>query len=266
MACIEFAEVKARLGGSEILYGVSGAVKPGAWLAVVGPNGAGKSTLLRTLCGLTPHTGTVRLDGANARALTRRQRARLLAYAPQVPVLPPGMAVADYALLGRLPHMGYLGRESAADVEIIAETLERLDLDPLAQRPLSSLSGGEQQRVVLARALAQRAPVLVLDEPTSSLDLGHQQQLLELIDTLRRNDELTVVTTLHDLTLAGQYADELLVLSRGRVAASGAPPAVLTAELIAEYYGAHVAVDRDELGHAVVRLVRPSQPQQSAPA
>lgn len=134
--------------------------------------------------------------------------------------------------------------------------LERLDLGSFAARRVGELSGGERQRVVLARALAQEAPVLLLDEPTTALDLGHQQQVLELVDRLRRADGLTVVTTLHDLTLAGQYADTLLLLAAGRAAASGEPGQVLTEALVGTHFGAHVKIEPGPDGRPVVHLVR----------
>src|SRR5262249_32961539 len=156
--------------------------------------------------GLLPYAGDIVIEAEPVRSLRARQRARLVAYAPQSPVLPPDMTVFDYTLLGRSPYIPHLGRESRHDRDIAGEVLERLDLRGLAGRPVGHLSGGERQRVVLARALAQQTPVLLLDEPTTALDLGHQQQVMELVDRLRLADGLTVVTTLHDLSLAGQYA------------------------------------------------------------
>ena len=145
----------------------------------------------------------------------RRDRARCLAYAPQTPVLPDGVTTRDYVTLGRTPHRPLLAAPRGVDRQVVADVMDRLGLGPLAERPLATLSGGEQQRAVLARALAQQPRVLLLDEPTASLDLGHAQQVLDLVDRLRRQDGLTVLSTLHDLTLAGQYADRLALLSRG---------------------------------------------------
>jgi iron complex transport system ATP-binding protein len=167
------------------------------------------------------------------------------------------MTVFDYALLGRTPYIPYLGRESRHDREVTASVLDRLDLSPFTSRKLGHLSGGERQRVVLARALVQQAPVLLLDEPTTALDLGHQQQVLELVDRLRLADGLTVVTTLHDLSLAGQYADSMTLLSGGRVAASGSPAEVLTGELIGEHFDARVRVATGPGGRPEVHLERP---------
>jgi iron complex transport system ATP-binding protein len=245
------------LGGRPVLKGVSLEVAAGSWTAVIGPNGAGKSTLLRAVLGLLPRAGEIAVAGADLAALKPRQRARLVAYAPQSPNLPVGMTVFDYTLLGRSPYIPHLGRESARDRAIAAEVLDRLDLTGLADRPLDHLSGGERQRVVLARALAQQTSVLLLDEPTTALDIGHQQQVMELIDQLRLSDGLTVVTTIHDLTLAGQYADDLVLLSGGRVAAAGPPAMVLTRAAIQEHFDARVHVLPGPDGRPLLSLERP---------
>ncbi|MBB2911999.1 iron complex transport system ATP-binding protein [Streptosporangium becharense] len=240
-----------------VLSDVGFDVRAGGWLAVVGANGAGKSTLLRAVAGVLPHAGEVLVDGAQVRRLSPRRRARLIAYAPQSPALPADMTVFDYALLGRTPYIPYFSREDRRDREVTASVLERLDLTELAARRLGHLSGGERQRVVLARALAQQAPVLLLDEPTTALDLGHQQQVMELVDRLRLADGLTVVTTLHDLSLAGQYADAMVLVSGGRIAAAGAPAEVLTGELIGEHFDARVRVSTGPGGRPEVHLERP---------
>jgi iron complex transport system ATP-binding protein len=203
--------------------------------------------VLRALCGLLPFDGVARVDRRDVRTFGRRELARLMAFVPQNPATPSELTVAEYVLLGRTPHLGYLGVDGRRDRKAVAHALERLDLLPFAERGLGSLSGGELQRAVLARALAQEAPILLLDEPTTSLDLGRQQQALELIDSLRR-DGLTVVSTMHDLTLAGQYADRLLLLDRGTVVAEGSPTEVLSAANLAAYYGASVRIVSDEAG------------------
>ncbi|MCK2220521.1 ABC transporter ATP-binding protein [Actinomadura sp. ATCC 31491] len=253
---IETRGLSVRLGERDVVRDVGLRVRQGEWLAVIGPNGAGKSTLLKAVMGLVAHRGEVVLDGRPADGLKARARARLVAYAPQTPALPPDMSVFDYALLGRTPYIPYLGRESAHDREVTGSVLTRLDLADLAARRVGELSGGERQRAVLARALAQQAPVLLLDEPTTALDLGHQQQVLELVDRLRRADGLTVVTTLHDLTVAGLYADTLLLLAGGRAAATGKPAQVLTEELVGRHFDAHVKIEPGPDGRPVVHLVR----------
>ncbi|MBT2210040.1 MULTISPECIES: ABC transporter ATP-binding protein [Actinomadura] len=245
------------LGGRPVLRKVSLDVPAGSWTAIIGPNGAGKSTLLRAVLGLLPSDGEISVAGADLGRLKPRQRAKVVAYAPQNPNLPVGMSVFDYTLLGRSPYIPHLGRESARDRAVAAEVLDRLDLAGLAGRPMNQLSGGERQRVVLARALAQQTSVLLLDEPTTALDIGHQQQVMELVDQLRLSDELTVVTTIHDLTLAGQYADDLVLLSGGRVAAAGPPAEVLTREAIEEHFDARVRVLPGPDGRPLLSLERP---------
>jgi iron complex transport system ATP-binding protein len=244
--------VSVALGGRRVVDDVTETVASGEWVTLIGPNGAGKSTLLRAVAGLVPFDGAIELDGDAVTALGRREIARRLAFVPQSPLLPPEMRVREYVLLGRTPHMGAFAYEGRRDVEAAGRSLARLDLLELAERPLRTLSGGEQQRAVLARALAQEAPVLLLDEPTMALDIGRQQQVLELVAGLREQSELTVLSAMHELTLAAQYADRLLLLSGGRLAAAGLPHEIVTEALIAEHYGAAVRV----IGDAVVPVRR----------
>jgi iron complex transport system ATP-binding protein len=248
--------VGVELDGRPILRGVDLAVPAGSWLTVIGPNGAGKSTLLRAVGGAVPFTGLIEVAGVTLHSLPRRQRARLLATVPQNPVVPPGMTVLDYLLLGRTPYLPPLGRESSADLAVVGRVLERLDLTGFAGRRLESLSGGERQRAFLARALAQGAALLLLDEPTTALDIGHQQEVLELVDQLRRDTGLTVLATMHDLSIAGEYAEQMLLLAQGRVAAAGSPRQVLTEELLARHYRARVTVLEGAQGPLVVPVRR----------
>jgi iron complex transport system ATP-binding protein len=260
---LEVDDLSVAFGGAVVLQGVSARVGRGGWLGLVGPNGAGKTTLLRAVLGLVPYGGEVRIDGRRPRG-DRRATARLAAYVPQRPVLPPAMTVVDYVLLGRSPHRGLLGAETAADRDAAASALERLDLARLATRPLGAVSGGEAQRAVLARALAQQAPVLVMDEPTASLDLGHAQAVLELADQLRRERDLVVLSALHDLTLAGQYADQLLLLAGGQPVASGSPRDVVTEANLTKVFGASVRVAADPAGGVTVLPVRVPPPPRNA--
>ncbi len=234
----------------------SGAVDAGEWVGVIGPNGAGKSSLLRSIAGLVDHRGTVSVDGVSLAEMGDRERARHVAYVPQDPLIPNDMTAGDYVMLGRTPHIGYFSSPSTNDHRVVADVCERLRLDEFADRLLGALSGGERQRVVLARALAQQAPVLLLDEPTSALDIGHQQQALELVAELRRTEQLTVVSALHDLTLAGTYTDRLVMLHEGVVVASGAPADVLTADRLGEVYHVCVTVDIDPDDGAVIVVPR----------
>ena len=242
MTAVVAAGVSVVLGRTEAVRDVSFTVGRGEWVALIGANGAGKTTLLRAIAGLVPFSGEITVDGIRVGHARRRDIARTLALVPQIPHTPPGMTVAEYVLLGRTPHIGYFATETRADRTAAERALRQLALARFAVRPLGSLSGGELQRVVLARALAQEAPVLLLDEPTSALDLGRQQEALELVETLRREVELTVLCAMHDLTLAGQYADRLALLDLGSLVATGSPGELLTEEMISSYYGADVEV------------------------
>jgi iron complex transport system ATP-binding protein len=248
---IELRGLRIRFDRTEAVHDLTLDVAADEWVMLIGPNGAGKTSVLRALCGLLSFDGDAWVDGRDVRALSRRELARMIAFVPQNPETPPELTVGEYVLLGRTPHLGYLATEGRRDRQAATRALERLDLLSFAERGLGSLSGGELQRAVLARALAQEAPVLLLDEPTTSLDLGRQQQVLELVDSLR-GDGLTVVSTMHDLTLAGQYADRLVLLDRGAVVAEGEPADVLSEANLAAYYGASVRVVSDGDGTFVL--------------
>jgi iron complex transport system ATP-binding protein len=265
VTAIELRGVSVDLDGRPVLHDLTLSVPSGARLGLIGPNGSGKTTLLRAVAGLVRHRGEIRIGGDAPAALTRRELARRIAVVPQNPVVPPGATVGDYVLMGRTPYIPLLGTEGRRDLNIVASVLDQLDLADLAGRRLDSLSGGERQRAVLARALAQQAPVLLLDEPTTGLDVGHQQQVLELVDELRAALDLTVLSAMHDLTLAGQFADELVLLDGGRVAAAGPARAVLTEGVISRHYHASVRVLEDPDGGVVVIPVRPTRPA-AAPA
>jgi iron complex transport system ATP-binding protein len=249
---ISFAELTVRYGETVALDGVSAAAADAEWIGIIGPNGAGKTTLLNALMRLVTFRGTVTICGQPASGLSRRELARLIAYVPQRPVLPPDMTVSDYVLLGRSAHIGYLRMETATDRRICAGILDQLDLAQMADRALRAMSGGELQRLVLARALAQHAPVLLLDEPTSALDLGRRMEALEIVDEIRRERGLTVLSAIHDLTLAGQFADRLILLANGRIAAAGSAESVLANRLLAAHFGAGVQVVTTETGDLAV--------------
>jgi iron complex transport system ATP-binding protein len=252
VTALEVRGVTVELGGARIVDGVDLVVEVGEWVTVIGPNGAGKSTLLRAVGGLLAASGAISLFGTPLGRLRRRERAQVVAMVPQTPVVPPGIAVLDYVMLGRTPYIPPLGRESRHDVDAVADVFERLDLRPFADRRMETLSGGERQRVFLARALAQQAPLLLLDEPTTALDIGHQQEVLELVDELRGDRGLTVLATMHDLSIAGEYADRMVLLARGKVVATGTPTEVLTEELLSTHYGARVRVVAGDHGPLVV--------------
>ncbi len=263
---LEVSRVTVRLGGRPVLAEVSLDVAPGAFVGVIGPNGAGKSTLARAVAGLVVHDGEILVADRRRDECGARAWARLVAYVPQRPVLPGGMTVTDYVLLGRSAHHPYLGAETARDRRVAAGVLERLDLGGFARRTLAELSGGESQRVVLARALVQEAPVLVMDEPTTSLDLGHSQRVLALTDELRSERALSVLCTLHDLTLAGQHADRLVVLRAGAAIAEGTPAEVLTEALVATVFDADVEILAGRDGPIVVPRLRPASSRHTTPS
>jgi iron complex transport system ATP-binding protein len=252
-------EVAVALEGVRVVDGLTLELVAGDWLGLIGPNGAGKTTFLRAVTGLVPYTGSLAVLGAEVASQRRRELARRVAVVPQDPVIPPEMTVLEYTVLGRTPHLGYSSSPSERDVEAARAALARLDAEAFAGRRLGSLSGGERQRAVLARAVAQEASLLLLDEPTSALDIGAQQHVLELVEALRADRELTVLSAMHDLTLAAQYADRLFLLAGGREVARGAPAAVLTEELIGEHYGASVRVVTED-GRVAVVPVRAGTP------
>lgn len=248
------AGVGAERGGIEVLHEVDLSIAAGAWVSLVGPNGSGKTTLLLALAGLVPATGEMRVAEVTPGRSPRRATARAVALMPQRPVVPEGVTVRELIHLGRTPHIPRFGSETRHDREIVDRVVARLELEEFTARSATHLSGGELQRVVLARALAQQPQVLLLDEPTSALDIGHQQQVLDLVDSLRREEGLTVIAAMHDLTSAAHYGERLILLDRGRIVADGPPAEVLTVQRIAEVYGARVEVlDRPD-GPAVLPL------------
>lgn len=252
MTSLALENVSVEYADRTAVHGFTDTVRPGEWLCIIGPNGAGKSSLLKAIAGLASHSGRILVDGAPLKARSSRRRAQLVAYVPQSPVLPPGMTGAEYVLLGRNPFVTHFGSESAHDFAMVDDVVERLDLADLASRDVETLSGGERQRLVIARAIAQEAPVLLLDEPTSALDIGHQQQALELVDRLRREHGLTVVSAMHDLTLAGIYSDRLVLMHEGSTVAGGTAEEVLRPETLGEFYGVNVRVHREPDGTIIV--------------
>jgi iron complex transport system ATP-binding protein len=252
MSSLECVDVTVKYGKRTVLHEFSESLGSGEWLGLIGPNGAGKSSLLRAIVGLMASSGDVLIDGASLSIRSRTRRAALVSYVPQEPLMPTDMTGFEYALLGRTPYVTYFGNETRHDRAMVADVLERLELTEFADRKLGQLSGGERQRMVIARALATEAPILLLDEPTSALDIGHQQQALELVARLRRDHGLTVISAMHDLTLAGLYSDRLVLLYEGVVAARGAPRDVLRAETLAEFYGVRVTVHHEPDGTIVV--------------
>lgn len=240
------------LGGVEVVADLSTEIERGGWLGLIGPNGAGKSTVLRAIVGTVDYRGTIEISGTSSFQIDPRQSARTVAYVPQRPQLPLSMTVRDYVMLGRTPYLSLFANETRHDLRIVDGVLERLELSRLSARALGEVSGGEAQRAVLGRALVQEAPILILDEPTTGLDLGHQEQVLELTDDLRHERNLTVVCAMHDLTVAAQFCDKLTLIDRGRVVVSGSKREVLTLERISAHFGASVTIiDSPDTGYIV---------------
>ena len=230
------------------LQDVSLSLARGELLGVVGPNASGKSSLIRAITDVvTPQRGEVWLDGSLVRRLSRRELSLRVAVVPQNPSLPEAFTALEVVLMGRTPHLGLLQSERRADWAAVRRALEQTDAWHLVDRRIGELSGGERQRVVVARALAQEAPLLLLDEPTAHLDVGHQAAVLELLQRLCRGDGAdsspkAVLAVVHDLTLAAQYCDRLAMLSEGRLVALGSPQEVLSPQVLASVYRTQVSV------------------------
>ncbi len=239
---LEIFDLNVKYGARPVLSCVSLTLKPGEVLAVIGPNGAGKSTLIRALSGVVvPVAGSARVNGLDLLKMKPEQRARLVAVAPQAVRLPEAFTVFDTVLMGRTAYLGWFGREGEKDRQIAWQAMEKTGTAGLAERRMGELSGGEQQRVMIARALAQRAPVLLLDEPTAHLDLKYQSGILQLVRSLAESEGLAVLAALHDLNLAALYAHRVALLVDGCFRAVGQPAEVLTPELLSAAY--HVPVN-----------------------
>ncbi|MEU9305323.1 ABC transporter ATP-binding protein [Streptomyces sp. NPDC048269] len=232
--------------GRPVLKQVNLSLRAGAITVLVGPNGCGKSTLLRTVAGLLPPLGgEVRIDDVPLRRLARRTLSQRLAFLPQTSHAPAGVTVRELVRHGRYAHRGALARHTGEDTEAIEWALDVTDATPLMDRRLDELSGGERQRAWLAMVLAQRAGVLLLDEPTTYLDMRHQFEVLDVVRRLAREHGIACGVVLHDLMQAAAYADEVVVVADGAVAAAGAPDDVLTPDVIHHAFGLRVDVVRD---------------------
>ncbi|WP_329396805.1 ABC transporter ATP-binding protein [Streptomyces lydicus] len=259
---IDVEDLSVDVAGRRLVHDLTLRADSGGLVGLVGPNGSGKSTLLRCVYrALRPAAGAVRLDGADLHAMDARTGARLLAALPQEAGTEFDFTVAEVVAMGRLPHQRGSGRASAADTAVCERALARVGAAHLAGRGFLSLSGGEKQRVLIARALAQEPKVLVLDEPTNHLDIAQQLEVLALV----RDSRLTVLTALHDLNLAAVHCDALHVIAEGRIVASGPPYEVLTPELLAEVFGVRAHRVRHPVSGAV-QLLFDRLPQSDPPA
>ena len=264
MNAVRLEQVSVARGDRTIVADISLEIRGGGWLCLIGPNGAGKTTLLHALAALLPHRGCISVGEHRLADMTRRDRARRIALVQQDAGIPTGVRVADFVMLGRTPYISYFGREGRTDRQVVGEVLARLDLLDFADRAIDRLSGGERQRVIVARALAQEPEVLLLDEPTTALDLGRQLQVLELIRDQQRAHGLTIISATHDLTLAAAYADRLALISLGGLVAEGAPADVLTTATLGEHYGVPLRVIHDPEGGVAVIPLRAAAPDSAA--
>ena len=235
-------------GDRTVVDGLDYTVAPGSITAIVGANGCGKSTLLRALARLlAPAAGHVLLDGTDPRLRPSKEVARIVGLLPQSPVAPEGIVVSDLVGRGRHPHQGTFSRWSATDYEAVTAALEATDTLELADRAVDELSGGQRQRVWIAMALAQSTDILLLDEPTTFLDVSHQIEVLDLLTDLNRSRGTTIVMVLHDLNLAARYADELVVMREGGILATGSPRDILTADVVREAFGLESTIIPDPI-------------------
>ena len=255
MSLVEVSRVRFGYRAAPVLRDVSFAIGAGELVALCGPNGAGKSTLLRLLLGLhAPSSGQVALAGAPLASLSRRQIARHAALLPQDAPADVPLSVREAVSLGRLPHLGRLQPETGADVDAVARALAATDTTELAERPINELSGGERHRVHLARALAQEAPLLLLDEPIAGLDIAHQLAAMDLLRATA-SEGRAVVVALHDLALAARRCDRVLLLASGTLDADARPADVFTRETLARVFGVRADVRLDSEGRPVVDVV-----------
>lgn len=260
MIKIETQNVCLSYGHKVVLEDVSFQVMPGQMVGLIGPNGCGKSTIIKALSRvISPRSGKIFLDGREVSRIPRRELACLLSVVPQVPLLPSTFTAFEVVLMGRNPHLGLLQYEGPEEMAISWRAMERTATHPLAERKINELSGGEVQCVVIARALAQETKAILLDEPTANLDIGRQVEILDLIKSLCRQSNLTVLAALHDLNLASQYCDRLVLINQGRVHAEGTPAEVIVPENIREVYGAEGCVYAHPVNGLPAVLVEPGK-------
>ena len=245
---LSICNISAGYGSNLVLHDVTAEVKPGEFLGLIGPNGCGKTTLLRVISGVfPPKAGQVLLNGADVQTIRRPELARIMACLSQDLALDFSFTVREVTLMGRAPHMSRIGWGTPRDLEVVEWAMALADVSHLADRPITETSGGERQRAFIAMCLAQEPRVLLLDEPTSHLDIGHQLSVLNLVRRLNVESGLTVLAVFHDLNLASEYCDRLVLLDEGRVRAMGTPHEVLTEEMIVLTYGAKVLTRRHPL-------------------
>jgi iron complex transport system ATP-binding protein len=230
-------------GAKQILFDINLAVHPGEVAALIGPNGAGKSTLIRAVSGLIRiQTGIITINGFDVLKMHPQERARLLSVIPQARNLPQAFTVREVVRMGRTPFISWLGNLTKEDEGLVQSAMERTSIIDLADRPIGELSGGEQQRVLIARAIAQQPKVMLLDEPTTHLDISYQISLMELVSGLATEDHIAILMAMHDLNLVSRYADKVFLLVHGKLRASGGPEDVLEGGILSDAYQVPMAV------------------------
>ncbi len=256
MIPLEGQNLSGGYGNQPIVRQLNLTLRPGEWLSLVGPNGSGKSTLLKLLSnGLPISQGSVLLEGKAIQHFSPSEVARRLSLLPQQPTIPEGLTVRELVSLGRSPHQPWWQWQTdSSDIQKVQEALERTQLEDFSERPVAQLSGGERQRAFLALALAQETKLLLLDEPITFLDLRYQLELLELLKTINQEQQLTIVTVLHDLNLAARYSDRVVLLHEGKIWASGAAHEVLTPEHLAKVFGIEAALIETPVGLQIFPL------------
>ncbi len=243
---IKVENVSFKFDREKILDAISFNAKKGQILGIIGPNGSGKTTLLRCLAGvLKPDQGTIYIKSKDVQTYSRKELARILSVVPQISTFTTGFTVFETVLMGRYPHLGIYQRESEKDYKIVTSALDRVGITHLGNRVVTELSGGEKQLVTIALGLAQEPTILCLDEPTLHLDINMQYKIMELSKEICRNKQIGVIVVLHDLALAAQYCDKIIILKDGRIHAFGSPDEVISREYIESTYGVKVIVGRD---------------------
>jgi iron complex transport system ATP-binding protein len=238
MIGLEVQNLGLAYGRNVVMRDLTFQVTPGEVVGLIGPNGSGKSTIIKALSHVIfPCSGKILLDGRNISEISRADLARLVGVVPQMPLLPSTFTAFEIVLMGRNPHLGFLQYEGARDLAITWQAMERTATQSLAERRVGELSGGEIQSIVIARVLAQEPKLILLDEPTANLDIRHQVEILDLIKNLCLENNLAVLVALHDLNLASQYCDQLILINRGRVHAQGTPREIINSRNIKEVYG-----------------------------
>ena len=253
MMDLEVRGVKVAIDGKEILHGISAAFSTGRRTAIIGPNGAGKSTLLKALAAInTAYTGEVLLAGQEIRTMGRKEIAQKIGILPQGAAAPPDTTVRQLVDYGRFPYRGLFSRDVKADREVVEWAMTATHVEQLAGRQVQTLSGGERQRVFLAMVLAQQPEILLLDEPTTYLDIAHQLEVMEIVERLNRDYHMTIIMVLHDINHALQYADEIIIIKDGTLKAQGLPAEVMTVDSLAATFGVKADIFVNSQGKKVL--------------